>query len=45
MFTLFAMLDGLGDPEDIDGFWPPWELVPSDNGELFFENWLEGRRD
>jgi hypothetical protein len=45
MFRLFALLDGLGDPHDFDEFWPPWELVESENGELFYENWLSGGRD
>jgi hypothetical protein len=45
MFRLFSLLDGLADPEDIEEFWPPWELVPSEDGELFYENWLAGRRD
>jgi hypothetical protein len=45
MFRLFAMLDGLGDPDSYDGYWPVWELVESENGELFYENWLTGRRD
>jgi hypothetical protein len=43
MFRLFALLDGLADP-DVDDFWPPWELVESENGELFYENWLGGSR-
>jgi hypothetical protein len=45
MFRLFALLDGLGDPDDYDDFWPVWELAESEDGELFFENWLTGRRD
>jgi hypothetical protein len=45
LFRLFAMLDGIGDPEGIDGDWPVWELVESEEGELFYENWLGGRRD
>jgi hypothetical protein len=45
MFRLFAMLDGLGDPDDYDEFWPPWQLVESEDSELFYENWLSGARD
>ena len=45
MFRLFALLDGLADPADMDDFWPVWEFVESDNGELFYENWLTGNRD
>jgi hypothetical protein len=45
MFRLFALLDGLADPDVGDDFWPPWELVESEDGELFYENWLSGGRD
>jgi hypothetical protein len=43
LFRLFSLLDGLADP-DTEDYWPPWELVPSEDGELFYENWLGGTR-
>jgi hypothetical protein len=34
---LFALLDGIADPEGYDGHWPPFEICHSDNGEVLNE--------
>ena len=45
LWTLFALLDAVGDPESYDGEWMPLELVPSEDGENFHELWLEAYWD
>jgi hypothetical protein len=41
LFGLFAMLDGVADPEGIDD-WPVWQLTPTDeDNENFHDEWLD----
>ena len=41
LWTLFALLDGVGDPEVHDEELGPLELVASEDGENFHETWLD----
>ena len=43
LWTLFALLDGIRDPDEHDEeYWPPFEIRPAADSEVLTERWLEG---
>ena len=41
LWTLFSLIDATADPTDYEEFWPPFELVESEDGERLEAPWLD----